>query len=549
MTASQTYDVIVIGAGHNGLICAAYLAKAGLRTLVLEKADVLGGCSITKTFETPAGKFKHTIGGIDHINILAGPYLRDLELERFGLRYLFHDPLWFFPFNDGKSLIVYRDIERTCEQISSNFSPKDAKAYKGFCEFWNALGEILGPLDLSEPVGLADIALMLENVGMEDLLQSLLTSPKVFAQEWFESPELQAVVCWFGVQAGTSPSSPGSALASSLLSVTHSTGMARPEGGSGSLPDSAARMIEAYGGAVIPRSEVKEILVENGRAIGVMTIGGHKFAARRAVVSAIDAKRVFTRLVNSDLLDQRFLRRVRRIRTGNVSLVNTVYALKERPRFERYADNIELASSTQMICPSVSYLERAWSEIQKGEPSKEPALWCAIPSALDPTLAPTGMHTLWLSEFTPAIPNGTTWDELREETGAKQIKTYSMYAPNAKSIAIASITDTPLDRERRTGNIGGNPYQIDMTIDQMLSFRPTPELSHYRTPIIGLYLTGSATHPGGGITGAPGHNSAMTVLTDLGIARRRRNPLRKLSSAYRAVKTLKRAMRSLEAIS
>jgi beta-carotene ketolase (CrtO type) len=543
---TESYDAIVIGGGHNGLVCGGYLAKYGLKTLVLEKANLLGGCSVTESAFPAYPDFRLTIGGIDHINILATPVIKDLKLEQYGLKYLYHDPLWYFLF-DKHSLSIYKDVDKTCKEIEK-FSPRDAKAYKAFANFWFGILDAMGPIDMMEPIGLDEMTKQLNRLGMEEVLQYMLMSPKAFAQTWFESPELQAIVVWFGVQAGTAPDTPGAIFASSLLPLTHMVGMARPQGGSGILPESIARMIKDHGGEVLLNSEVSKIELVKERAKKVVTMDGRDFEAKHAVVSAIDAKRLFTRLIDSSHLDKTFMRRIRSIRTINPSLVNTVCALNERPKFApQYEDNIEVASATQMIAPSVEYLDRAWSDIMRGEPSKEPALYCVIPSALDPTLSPPGKHTLWLSEFTPAKPTNGSWDDLREIQGTRQIDTYNKFAPNAKKAVLARKTTTPLDRENRTGNIGGHPFHIDMTIDQMLNFRPILEFSNYKTIIDGLYLSGSGTHPGGGITGAPGHNAAMVVLEDLRLVKRKQR-LKQVVGAYSMVKALKSARKSLDSL-
>ncbi|MFI5420249.1 MAG: phytoene desaturase family protein, partial [Nitrososphaerales archaeon] len=518
----------------------------GLHTLVLEKADVLGGCSITEAAFPSYPDFRMTIGGIDHINIHATPVLKDLELEKYGLKYIWHDLLWFFLFNN-KSLSIYRDVDKTCKEIAK-FSTHDAKAYRNFVDFWYGIMNAMGPMDLTEPLGLDEIAKQLTSLKMEEILQYMLMSPKAFAETWFETTEMQALVIWFGVQAGTSPDTPGAIFASSLLPLTHQVGMSRPQGGSGVLPESVARMIQAHGGEVLMNSEVSKIIVSKGKATGVETTDGRRFQAKHAIVSAIDAKRVFTRLIAPENLDKDFLRRVRSIRTISASLVNTVCALNERPVFSpAFGDSKDISYSTQMIAPTVEYLDQAWADIQRGEPSKNPALYCVIPSAMDPSLAPPGKHTLWLSEFTPMKPSNGSWEDLREIQGDRQIETYNQYAPNTSKAVLARKTTTPLDRERRTGNIGGHPFHIDMSLDQMLNFRPAVDLQNYTTPIAGLYLSGSGTHPGGGITGAPGHNTAMVILENLGKVKRRKrlNTMLGAIGTVNAIRSSKKALSSL----
>lgn len=530
-------DVIVIGGGHNGLVCGGYLARAGEQVVVLERAGVLGGCA---TSEELIPGFTFNRGGIEHINIHGTTILQDLELERFGLEYIWHDPLYAFLFPDGESLIIYRDVQRTAQEIA-RFSARDAAAYPEYIEMWRQILELLAPFDFIPPPPFSEMAGAL-GVGAESVLKTLLGNPKHMVNHWFESPHMRAMLNWFTVQVGTAPASVGAVLASSLLPVSHLVGMARPRGGSGMLSVSLGRMIGHHGGQVLTRAPVTRVLVEGGRAVGVEAEGHGVIRARKAVISAIDARRLFTGLVDEGHLEPTLMRRVQQISVSNTSLVKVDAALNACPEFPRHGPAEEILVANINLVPSEVALDQAFRDIESGIPARLPALMCAVPSYADPSMAPPGKHTLWLSTFAPyAFSDGRTWDTARAEESRRMIDTFSAYAPNVGDHILGHVMTTPLDRERITGNIHGNAFHVDMAIDQTMAFRPAIGLSGYRTPVEGLYLTGSGTHPGGGITGVPGHNTAQVVLQDLGKARRPgslTNRLKKAKHLYDTMRTV-----------
>ena len=538
----QSFDYIIIGGGHNGMVAAGYLAKAGLHVIVLEKWKFLGGCSATAEVIPTCPGFKFNLGGVDHIHILGTPVVRELELEKFGFKYLYHDPLWFFPYPDGNCFPIYRSIERSCEEIA-RFAPEDAEAYRDFNNLWQEILHILEPFDLGPPPSLADLARVAEGcLKGEELLQFLLTPPKTFIERWFKSPYLRGLFAWWAIQVGSSPRQPGAVLATGLQTTSHLVGMARPEGGSGALTDALRRLVEHHGGVVRTEAEVTRILLNKNRVTGVRLQDGEEIACSKGVVSQIDAVRVFTRLLDESDVPGDLLAKVRNIEIGDVALFKVDVALDGLPVFERYGGKPEFTLATQCIAPSMDYVEEAFDDILHGRPSTHPALWCAVPSHLDPTLAPEGKHTLWLSQFAPArLADGRSWDEARDEVADNMIATYCQYAPNTHDLIIDRHISSPLDWERRTGNLNGNAFHIAMTVNQLMGFRPIPALSRFRTPIQGLYLSGSGVHPGGGITGLPGRNTAMTVLSDLGHRPRRKcllEQVKQLIGMYRALRRL-----------
>lgn len=518
------YDIVVIGGGHNGLICGGYLAKAGENVLVLEKHDVIGGFITTEEAIPSAPGFKLNIGAMEHGGVVETPIISDLELEKFGLEYMVREKMYFFPFLDGVAVPIYKSVEKTCEAIAE-ISEKDAEAYRDFVEFSNALLSLFGSVSYGPPPSFGELAgamTGLPGIDADRLIRTVLSSPRAVVDEWFETEYMKAALAYYGSVSQTAPSTLGSGYAPCLLGGCHSSGQWRPRGGGGMLIESLIRAIEHHGGTVRANAEVGKIIVKEGRAQGVELCDGERIAARHGVVSSIDAKRVFLNLVDQDLVDPQLIRQVRNITVAgtNVSEFKVDCALDELPSLDRWERGPEFIVSMVQPCPSVDYLEREFIDIRRGEFPEEPAFLFAVPSAADPSLAPPGKHTLWLSCFAPyELSGGRNWDDIREDTADRLIDVVGQYAPNIKKAMIGRVIHTPLDWYRRTGSIKGNPNHLDMTLDQMFGFRPVAALSNYRTPIEGLYLSGAGVHPGGGLHGIPGHNTAHVILEDLGYVR------------------------------
>jgi len=508
------FDAIIIGGGHNGLACGAYLAQAGLSVLVLERREVLGGCCPTEDFPGLPG-FRINRGGVDHQHICSGPVPAELELEKHGLEYLWHEPLWFFPYPDGASWLVWRDVDQTCEELAT-FAPDEVENYRRWHEWWTQALHMLEPFDVVPPPSLADMMLSTETAEMQELWRALLTPPTVFIDRFFSDERLKGAMAWWSVQTGTPPTKPGSTLAMSLQSGSHLSGSARPKGGSGALSDALAHVITSAGGQVLTGQHVERIIVEGNRAKAVVTATGETFEARRCIVSGLDARRVFLKLIPEADVPSGVLGRVRQISVASASLFKVDLALSERPVFSNHGSRPEQTIASPIIAPSLQYVYDGWLDIQAGQPSREPGLWCACATALDPSLAPEGRHTLWLSQFAPyELSGGKSWDDVREQVADQIVGTFCRYAPNVKDAIIGRLITTPLDWERLTDNPRGCAWHVDMELHQAWGLRPLPELSQYRTPVEGLYLTASGTHPGGGITGLPGRNAAHQVLRDL----------------------------------
>jgi beta-carotene ketolase (CrtO type) len=433
--------------------------------------------------------------------------------------------MYFFPFLDGAAVPIYKSVDKTCEAIAE-ISKKDAEAYRRFVEFSGALLSLFGAVSYGAPPTFGELAGAMgggKAVGMDAdrLIRTVLSSPRAVVSEWFESEYMRAALAYYGSVSQTAPSTLGSGWAPSLLAGCHASGQWRAKGGGGKLVDSLIQAIEHHGGTVRAIAEVSKIVVADGKAKAVELRSGESIEANHGIVSSIDAKRVFLDLVDQNLLDPALIRQVKNITVAgtNVSEFKVDCALDELPSLDRWERGREFIVGMIQPCPSVECLEREFVDIRRGEFPEAPAVLIAVPSAMDDTLAPPGKHTLWLSCFAPyELSGGRNWDDIREETADHLLDVAAQYLPNIKKAMIGRVINTPLDWYRRTGAIAGNPNHMDMTLDQLFGYRPTPALAAYRTPIRGLYLSGSGVHPGGGLNGIPGHNTAQVVLQDLGYA-------------------------------
>jgi beta-carotene ketolase (CrtO type) len=544
------YDAVVVGAGHNGLVCAAYLARAGRRVCVLEKASVLGGCATTESLLPSHPEYRFNRGAIDLINIQGTPILDDLSLASHGLKLIHHDPLWYFPFPDGTAITFYRDIDRTCASIAQ-ISAEDAEAYRRFNAMWDGILALMAPFDFGPAPSLAQLGAIANAAGEDGdaLLWVLMSSPRDLIRSFFKTQHMQGIMAWMGVQAGTPPDQPAAALALTLMTVSHHNGMARAEGGMGALSAALTRFVEAHGGEVHTDAEVTEILV-NGAGSSVQgAVAGDQTFEAPIVVSAIDAQRVFGRLIRRSVLGVALERRVGRGHAHYPSLFKVDIALSGRPSMEAPGGEEGIVASINMA-NSYEHVADAFNDYARGLVAPDPPLMCAVPSVLDPTLAPEGAHTLWLSQWTPAELWHTASAAEREACADQMVDVFARYAPDTAGLIVDRAVTTPADRQAITGNLNGNPFQLDMSLDQSLRFRPVPGLAEYETPVGGLYLTGSGTHPGGGVTGVPGYNTAHVIL---GRASRTARPgragvgrtagqLRRAASMYRAWRELRKVM-------
>jgi beta-carotene ketolase (CrtO type) len=535
----ENYDVIVIGAGHNGLVCAAYLLKSGYSVLLLEKRPVPGGAATTEeVMPQEASGFKFNLCAIDHEFIFLGPVIEELELKQYGLEYLWCDPTVFCPHPDGKYFLGYQSVEKTCQSIA-RYSQRDAQKYAEFIEYWSRLIRAIAPLFNVPPQALLEIARNYNRKSLQDVfavagsrkkaldfIRTMISSPEDLLNEWFDTEIVKAPLARLAAEIGAPPSQKGIAVGVMMMAMRHHPGMARPKGGTGALTQALVKLVQSKGGTILTEQTVKQVLVEDGRAIGVRVAGGQDYRANKGVISNIDAQRLFLQLIDKadvDDCDRDLRERLeRKIVNNNETILKIDCALSEPPRFEAFEHQDEYLNGTILIADSVRHVEKAHALTIMGEiPDENPSIYVDVPTMLDPSMAPEGKHTLWIEFFAPyqiagkegTGLNGTGWtDELKNKVADRVIDKLAEYAPNIKKAILARRVESPAELGERLGAYKGNYYHIDMTLDQMIFLRPLPEIANYTTPIKGLYLTGAGTHPGGSISGMPGRNCAKTFL-------------------------------------
>ncbi len=523
------YDCIVVGAGHNGLICACYLAKAGRKVLVLERRPVVGGAVCT---EEIVHGYKFDVGSSAHIMFRSTPIMEELGLAAHGLEYIEMDPWAFYPV-PGKALGIsfHRDLEKTCASIAE-VSPRDATAYREFINRFRELNEGVFETFMQAPKPGAIFGTIfrrnLFNRGSRKVWSSLDTTRQLMTNygrlidETFESEEVRAALYWLAAQSGPPPEEIATGDLVGWQAMIHKHGAWRAKGGSGALTQALARCLRSMGGEVLTDQPVSQI----GRAAGagktgfeVRTVDGQTHAAR-AVAAACHVQTTF-RLLDPALVPTELQRRVDHLRVGNGFGMIVRHAVSELPRYAgQPCDERGISpchGSLQLLCPTRDYLRQAFLDYQRGEPPKKPAVLAMTFSALDPTLAPPGKHVLftWAQYHPYALSNGEDWDQIAEREADKIYDVVCEYAPNMRGALIDRYIQTPLEIERKLGLLRANVMHLEMSLDQMFFFRPLPELSTYRTHLPGLYLTGASTHPGGGVFGASGRNAAQVIQRDL----------------------------------
>ncbi|MBE9200362.1 NAD(P)/FAD-dependent oxidoreductase [Nodularia sp. LEGE 06071] len=535
----QEYDVVIIGAGHNGLVCAAYLLKAGYSVLLLEKRSVPGGAATTEEcLPKEAPGFKFNLCAIDHEFIHLGPVVEELELEKYGLEYLDCDPVVFCPHPDGKYFLAHKSVEKTCAEIAS-YNERDAKKYAEFIDYWQRAISAMVPMFNAPPKSFIDIfgnynvqkfkdlfSVIGSTAKTLDFVRTMLNSAEDILDEWFDEEFLKAPLSRLASELGAPPSQKNLAIGVMMMAMRHNPGMTRPRGGTGALVQALVKLVSSKGGIILTDQQVEKVLIDNGKAVGVGVAGGQEYRAKYGVISNIDAKRLFLQLIDPSEVDDADPdlreRLERRIINNNETILKIDLALDEPLHFPHHDHKDEYLTGSILIADSMAHVEQAHSKCTLGEiPDANPSMYAVMPSALDPTLAPPGKHTLWIEFFAPyqiagaegTGLKGTGWtDELKNQVADKVIDKLANYAPNVKAATIARRVESPAELGERLGAYKGNYYHIDMTLDQMVFFRPLPELANYKTPIDNLFLTGAGTHPGGSISGMPGRNCARVFL-------------------------------------
>ena len=537
MTAgSKRYDVLVIGGGHNGLTCAAYLAGAGLAVCVLERRAVLGGAAVTEEFHPG---FRNSTASYT-VSLLNPKVIRDLRLVQNGLSIIERPFANFLPLPDGGFLKVGGGLEATQAEIAK-YSRDDAQALPDYYAMLDRVADVLRDLVLETPpyVGGGVGAMLdawkvakrfraLDLAGQRDVLDLFTKSAGEVLDRWFESGPIKAALGFDAVVGNfASPYAQGSAyvlLHHVFGEVNGKRGQwGHARGGMGSITQAMARECAARGVVLCTNADVRRVIVEEARAVGVELGSGELVRAKR-VVANVNPKLLFERLVAPEHLPADFRARIAGYRCGSGTFRMNV-ALSELPDFTvlpgRNAQPHH--ASGIVIAPSLAYMERAYFDAKTHGWSAAPIVEVLIPSVVDDSLAPPGRHvaSLVCQHVHPDLPKvapGRTWDDARDEVADLMIETVDRVAPNFKASVVGRRALTPLDLEREFGLVGGDIFHGALGLDQLFSARPVLGHGNYRTPLPGLYLCGAGAHPGGGVTGAPGHNAAREILKD---ARRR----------------------------
>ncbi len=535
----RKYDCIIIGGGHNGLVTAAYLARAGKRVCLLERRELLGGCTVTE--EIWPGYKVSTASYV--VSLLQPAIIRELKLREYGLEILPRTPSSFTPLLDDRYLLMGPDMKATCAEIAK-FSRRDAEAYPRYSSWLERVAERLEPV-FSEPapdplplpkswrkigIGkrLRDTRRMwslyqaMELLGAElpESIELLTGAVRPILERWFESEILRATLATDGIiGAFSSISSPGTAYVL-LHHVMGEAGGARGvwgyiRGGMGGLAESLARACRDLRVDVVCNSEVQRIVTRNGSVTGVVTTD-HQYFEAPVVASSIDANWTFLKLLEANELPDDFRAAVERIDYSSASAKINL-ALAEPPRFRACpTDGIAPHHhGTMHICPTLDYIEQAYADARMGRPSNEPVLEATLPTSVDDTLAPAGKHVMSIFvQYAPYQLREGSWDDIKESFADRCIEVLARYAPNVPDAIEHRQVLSPLDLERTYGLTGGNIMQGAMPLHQLFFCRPVPGWADHRTPVGGLYLCGAASHPGGGVMGSCGKNAAHEILRD-----------------------------------
>jgi phytoene dehydrogenase-like protein len=523
-------DVVIIGAGHNGLTCAAYLAMAGLRVKVVERRKVVGGAAVTEEFHPG---FRNSVAAYT-VSLLNPQIISDLKLSQHGLRIVERRAQNFLPSPNGSYLLTGEG--RTYQSIAK-LSTRDADRIDAFTRELEAIADVLrqfvlrAPPNIVEGFGVGSIREVFNALGTANILRSLsleqqrslldlfTRSAGEMLDERFESDLVKALYGFDAIVGNyASPYASGSA----YVMLHHAFGEVNGKkgvwghaiGGMGAITQAMARAARGHGVDIAIDAGVREVMVERDHAVGVILDNGETVRAKY-VASSVNPKLLYTRLLPADALPSAFLDRIRNWRNGSGTFRMNV-ALNALPSFTVLPGAGDHLSAGIIIGPSLGYMDRAWQDARTHGWSREPVIEVLIPSTLDDTLCPPGQHvaSLFCQHVAPQLPDGRSWDDHRDEVADLMIATVDKYAPGFAATVMGRQILSPLDLERQFGLLGGDIFHGALTLNQLFSARPMLGHADYRGPLKGLYHCGSGAHPGGGVTGAPGHNAARVILGD-----------------------------------
>lgn len=531
---SRPLEAIIVGGGHNGLVCAFYLARAGYRVRILERRAVVGGAAVTEEFHPG---FRNSTASYT-VSLLNPKVIADMRLADHGYRVIERPISNFLPQDDGGYLKLGGGLERTQAEFA-RFSARDAAALPAYYDALEVVADVLRDLVLKAPPNVGDgLSMLVQAVRQSrrvaglpieqqrDVLDLFTKSARGFLDSWFESDAVKAAFGFDAVVGNyASPDTPGSA----YVLLHHVFGEVNGKkgawghcvGGMGSITRIMADIVTAMGVEIHLESPVAAILVDGGRAAGVRLESGAERTAD-IVIANVGPKLLYERLMDPADLPADFVKRIGAFRTGSGTFRMNV-ALSALPDFTCLPGIGEHHQSGIIIAPTLDYMDRAFLDAKRDGWSRQPIVEMLIPSTIDDSLAPPGCHvaSLFCQQFAPELPDGRSWDDERDAAADTIIATVDARAPGFAASVIARQIHSPLDLERKFGLVGGDIMHGNLTLDQMWAARPVLGHGAYRGPVRGLYMCGAGTHPGGGVTGAPGHNAACAVLADGTIWRRR----------------------------
>ena len=532
---SSKYDAVIIGAGHNGLVCAFYLARAGLKVRIVERRDVVGGAAVTEEFHPG---FRNSVASYT-VSLLQPKVITDMKLADHGYRVIERPIANFLPQPDGGYLKLGGGLARTQAEFGK-FSKRDAEALPAYYEALENVAEVLRDLALKAPPNAGDgLRTLIDGAAQgrrlakmpldqqRDVLDLFVKSARQFLDSWFESEPVKAAFGFDAVVGNyASPDTPGSA----YVLLHHVFGEVNGKkgawghsvGGMGAITQAMAAVCREAGVEISLDSPVDRVLIDGGRAAGVRLASGEEVIAG-TVIANVGPKLLYERLIEPSDLTEEFRRRIRAFKAGSGTFRMNV-ALSELPRFACLPEPGEHHQAGIILAPTLDYMDRAFTDAKLRGWSRHPIVEMLIPSTVDDGLAPPGCHvaSLFCQQFAPELPDGRDWDDEEDAAAETIIDTVEAAAPGFRASILGMTRLSPKGLERTFGLVGGDIMHGNMTLDQLWAARPVLGNAAYRGPIRGLYMCGAGTHPGGGVTGAPGHNAAREILHDRSILGRLR---------------------------